>query len=591
MPETDGQLTSRDICNQAVIERVLADASVSSLKIAANIQSDNFVAGTSGWKIERNTGSAEFQDVIIRGTLNADDITVGTLDADRIAADTITVDKLATGETGAITITIGAGGVIQSTDASPDVVINGDGSATFKNLTVTGNSSVDGDLVASGITASNITTGTLNASVVNVTNLDADEINVGILSAVDIQSNNWNGGSSVPSTGASAGFMFDSSNGSGQFEGDLFIEGDLFTTSDPSGGGRHVRIRPATANERISWFNNNTEESFIENVAGAAFLIDGHINQLSLNGTTIVIAPDAAGDVHISRNSGSGDFPQLKGQGGTAALPGYTFEEPSVDYDTGMFRLAANVVALVGGGSHGIRVDGTNLAAIATTTGGFLIKNNGAGSGGTPTYSFRGDTNTGMYRFASDEIAFATGGGTRVRMDTAYTGSGGVGFSASNSTARWVLSHAGQIQTVQAATIAATFGRNNDGGVVDLRRSGTQVGTISVTATNTAYNTSSDERLKANIRPFVNGLDLVRLLPVREWEWKKTGEHAIGLVAQEVASILPDITTAPETIDGEETGWLIDYGRLSPWNTRAIQELADQLDDALARITELELAA
>lgn len=55
-----------------------------AIQVTADIESDNYVAGTSGWKIERDTGNAEFQDATIRGTLVADDITTGTLNALRI---------------------------------------------------------------------------------------------------------------------------------------------------------------------------------------------------------------------------------------------------------------------------------------------------------------------------------------------------------------------------------------------------------------------------------------------------------------------------------------------------------------------------
>jgi|GEM_PF-3368248 hypothetical protein len=57
---------------------------VSSLVLGGcDILSANFVAGTSGWRI-RYDGSAEFQNVIVRGTLNADDIVAGTINAGRL---------------------------------------------------------------------------------------------------------------------------------------------------------------------------------------------------------------------------------------------------------------------------------------------------------------------------------------------------------------------------------------------------------------------------------------------------------------------------------------------------------------------------
>ncbi len=73
MPTSDGKIGHRDLCTSAVVERTIGPASVSSLKIAASLQSDNFVAGSAGWKIERDTGSAEFNNVTVRGVLTVTD--------------------------------------------------------------------------------------------------------------------------------------------------------------------------------------------------------------------------------------------------------------------------------------------------------------------------------------------------------------------------------------------------------------------------------------------------------------------------------------------------------------------------------------
>ena len=70
-----------------------------AIQVAADIESDNFVSGTSGWKIERSTGDAEFQNATIRGTLNAEDITVGTLNAARIPTLSTSKFDIFTGDT------------------------------------------------------------------------------------------------------------------------------------------------------------------------------------------------------------------------------------------------------------------------------------------------------------------------------------------------------------------------------------------------------------------------------------------------------------------------------------------------------------
>ena len=59
-------------------------AASGAVQVTADIESDNYVAGSAGWKIERDTGNAEFQNATIRGTLNASDITAGTISVSRI---------------------------------------------------------------------------------------------------------------------------------------------------------------------------------------------------------------------------------------------------------------------------------------------------------------------------------------------------------------------------------------------------------------------------------------------------------------------------------------------------------------------------
>ena len=55
-----------------------------AIQVTTNIQSDNYVADSAGWSIQRDTGNAEFQNATIRGTLDATDITAGTLNIARI---------------------------------------------------------------------------------------------------------------------------------------------------------------------------------------------------------------------------------------------------------------------------------------------------------------------------------------------------------------------------------------------------------------------------------------------------------------------------------------------------------------------------
>lgn len=55
-----------------------------AIQVTTDIESDNYVSGTSGWQIQRDTGNAEFGAASIRGTLTANQIQIDnvTLDTD-----------------------------------------------------------------------------------------------------------------------------------------------------------------------------------------------------------------------------------------------------------------------------------------------------------------------------------------------------------------------------------------------------------------------------------------------------------------------------------------------------------------------------
>ena len=63
----DAAITSAKIANASIGSAQIADAAITNAKLTGNIQSDNYVKGSSGWQIRRADGVAEFQNVIVRG--------------------------------------------------------------------------------------------------------------------------------------------------------------------------------------------------------------------------------------------------------------------------------------------------------------------------------------------------------------------------------------------------------------------------------------------------------------------------------------------------------------------------------------------
>jgi len=105
------------------------------------------------------------------------------------------------------------------------------------------------------------------------------------------------------------------------------------------------------------------------------------------------------------------------------------------------------------------------------------------------------------------------------------------------------------------------------------------VGSISTNGSTTAYNTSSDYRLKENIADADDAGSKVDAIQVRKFDWIADGAHQdYGMVAQELQTVAPEAVSAPE--DPEEMMG-VDYSKLVPMLVKEIQSLR-------ARVQQLE---
>jgi len=110
------------------------------------------------------------------------------------------------------------------------------------------------------------------------------------------------------------------------------------------------------------------------------------------------------------------------------------------------------------------------------------------------------------------------------------------------------------------------------------------VGSIATTGTTTAYNTSSDARLKFAIATLTGTLDAILALRPVAFRWQADGSPGHGFVAHELQEVLPDaVTGEPDAVDAQG-GILpqqVDHSKLVVWLVGAVQELA-------TRVAELE---
>jgi len=135
------------------------------------------------------------------------------------------------------------------------------------------------------------------------------------------------------------------------------------------------------------------------------------------------------------------------------------------------------------------------------------------------------------------------------------------------------------IQISRSADVVLLLNRTtSDGQIQKFARQGTEVGNISVTTTATAYNTSSDKRLKENIQDADSASSLIDSLQVRKFDWKTDQTHQrYGFIAQELITVAPEAVHQPE--DTEEM-MAVDYSKLVPMLVKEIQSLRKRLADA-----------
>jgi hypothetical protein len=255
--------------------------------------------------------------------------------------------------------------------------------------------------------------------------------------------------------------------------------------------------------------------------------------------------------------------PQVRGQGGGAAM--MSFHRPgahAINFGLGTDNQLRN-----GGWSRGgnfVILDSGNYNSYAPTlTGGNASGNwnirstNYTDYGGvdqdlrtSASPSFSAGTFAGLHAINSLGGAFRTGAGNYgIRI---YAGGG------SDSTAS-VIQFTNSAQDVQIASIAATssafiLGSDNNT-TVYIKANGSNKyqfdtsGNFVANSNITAYGATSDERLKENIAPISNTLEMVKRLQGVTFNWKEgTSErdfaginNDIGLIAQNVQEVIPEL--------------------------------------------------
>jgi hypothetical protein len=220
-----------------------------------------------------------------------------------------------------------------------------------------------------------------------------------------------------------------------------------------------------------------------------------------------------------------------------------------------------------------IGVKGYASSALGQTSAGVWGESS-AGGGGIPS-------SYGVYgKFVSSNTD-AFPGHYAVFAETTATGG-----TSPNATLIGVGSQTHNYATSINFQAVSLYSGSNTQTMFDIRRNGSQIGTITTTASATAYNTGSDYRLKDNPQPLTGSGAFIDALQPKTWTWKRDGTAGVGFIAHEVQAVSPgSVHGVKDAVDHEGNPVIqtMEYG-----SAEFIANIVAELQSLRARVAQLE---
>jgi hypothetical protein len=207
---------------------------------------------------------------------------------------------------------------------------------------------------------------------------------------------------------------------------------------------------------------------------------------------------------------------------------------------------------------------------------GVLTGSGGAtgGFGADLVFALRGDNSATI----TERMRIDSSGNVLVGTTSAATGT--------NANGMYITSDGIAIVRQEAGTCAIFRRWSTNGAIILFRNTlNSEVGNISTSASATAYNTSSDYRLKHDIQPMTGALAKVQQLKPVTYKWNADDSDGEGFIAHELQEVAPYAVTGEK--DGEQMQG-VDYGKITPLLTAALQEAIAEIQSLKARVAELE---
>lgn len=137
------------------------------------------------------------------------------------------------------------------------------------------------------------------------------------------------------------------------------------------------------------------------------------------------------------------------------------------------------------------------------------------------------------------------------------------------------------------STLGGTFdeaGRSGNGDCHSLNPNSTTTFNGNLVVNDTfSIELLSDLRLKTDITPIENPLNIVSKLETVRFNWTKNDRPDIGFLAQNIKSVLPELVSKTK-----RGFYSVKYSQVTALNTSALKELNNKVDKLIMRVEELE---
>jgi len=364
-------------------------------------------------------------------------------------------------------------------------------------------------------------------------------------------------------------------------------------------GGTHTYISE-TAGDTIGIFTGATEVLTL----GSSQDVNIPNGGLMIGSTS---SPGADLDIGGATNTYSGDAIILDGGNGGLFITdntkylGFWATHGGGSFDSSTMGTRSNhALSLMTNDTKALTIDTSQKVGIATTAPTEKLEVNGAIRTTNNALATPGVADSGVFYFiptaddASDPrtvvsavgtagvggaVTFKTGttGSNTEKMRITSGGSVYVGITSAVGTGSEGIEFRGDYGYFKTArNSAASVGH------WELFNSNGEVGNVFTSGTSTAYNTSSDYRLKENESPLGDALDLLGQLKPYKFNFKVEPDKEVqGFFAHEVADVVPQAVTGEKDAvkdDGSIRGQSIDHSHMVPLLVAAIQELTAKVE-------------